>query len=82
MAHGGQDWTEAEQVGGLMARLQESLSEGRVTSETMEEDLQRLQERLMRVRRWGGAFAAIEFSPDIERLLARKASGWRATVAS
>lgn len=61
-------------VGGVSLReLQRSLRADGVSESTISAaQVDELARRLEKVRSWGGAYAAIEFSPEIEALLARR----------
>lgn len=56
-----------------LRELQRSLRLGGVSESTISAgQVDELARRLEKVRSWGGAYAAIEFSPEIEALLARR----------
>jgi len=68
------DWIESSGNGVLVKKLQETLRLGKhITNSKLCEDACRqaaeLENRLLRVRSWGGAFSEIDFSPDIKLIL-------------
>jgi len=75
------DWTGFETTDQAMGQLQEILEGVVAAYEVMEDCLSKAEERLMRARSWGGAFAAIDFSPEVKAMLARNAMRRKALVS-
>lgn len=52
----------------IVGRVHQSLEAGYVPDALLEQ----LEQKLARVRRWGGVYSAIEFSPDMQLKLDRR----------
>ena len=77
MSDGKQPQGPSHETGTQIAALQQVLlSAGDpLNAPTLREDLCQLEQRLMRIRSWGGPFGDITFSPDMQRLMdARQAT--------
>jgi len=77
MSDGKQSQGPAGETAAPIAALQQALlSPGDLLADlTLREDICQLEQRLMRIRSWGGAFGDIAFSPDMQRLIdARQAT--------
>jgi hypothetical protein len=66
------EWAGVEAYTDAVGRVQEALSDGVLAAdETTAEYLEELQKRLLRVQSWGGAYAAVDLSPEAKALLMR-----------
>ncbi len=68
------DWKQDEGKSVTIKELQETLLSGKhISNRQAHEDAHKqaieLENRLLRVRSWGGAYCEVEFSPDIKMIL-------------
>lgn len=78
----GKTLTKENAHGESIQEFQQLLRSGGVWNNPDSDYLAELQQRLAKVRRMGGAFEEIGFSPDIEILLNKTGLASKATMAS
>lgn len=74
--------TQGERVEASLQDVQNYLQSPGAFSEPNAAQLNELQDRLARVRRLGGAFESIGFSPDMQRLLSGSKASSKSKMAT